>query len=111
MPTLTLTASGAGMLMGEEPAVGSSDTDGNFELTGLRAGTYHVMVGVGLSANGSFSAPGEDTSTGDDTGAFVFISKVASSTSNTKDPYSGDVTVTASVERGDGRFEKLTWSL
>ena len=58
--------------------VGSSDTDGDFELTGLRAGTYHVeisqfpegiefpvtmrdvTVGVGLSANVSFDAPGED---------------------------------------------------
>ena len=56
---------------------GSSDTDGNFTLSGMRAGTYHVAisdfgdidfpvttrdvtVGVGLSANVSFSARGED---------------------------------------------------
>ena len=82
------------MLMDEDPAVGSSNADGDFELRGLRAGTYHVTisdygdidfpvttrdvtVGVGLSANVSFSAPGEDqpTDPGDDTGAFVFISR------------------------------------
>ena len=122
----TVTATGAGMLMDEDPAVGSSDTDGNFELTGLRAGTYHVTisdfpesiefpvttrdvtVGVGLSANVSFSAPGADqpTDPGDDTGAFVFISEVAMG-DETEGPYKGDVTVTASVERGTARFEKL----
>ena len=69
------------MLMDEDPQVGSSNTDGDFELTGLRAGTYHVTisdypeaiefpvttrdvtVGVGLSANVSFSAPGADQPT------------------------------------------------
>ena len=125
---MTVTATGAGMLMSEEPAVGSSNTDGDFELTGLRAGTYHVAisdfpegiefpvttrdvtVGVGLSANVSFSAPGEDTGTGD-TDAFVFISEVASGTGDartTDGPHTGSVTVTASVERGTARFEKLT---
>ena len=120
----TVTATGAGMLMSEDPAVGSSDTDGNFELTGLRAGTYHVAisdfgdiefpvttrdvtVGVGLSANVSFNAPGADTP-GDDTGAFVFISDVTGGEGSTDDALKGDVTVTASVERGTARFEKLT---
>ena len=88
----------------------------------MRAGTYHVTisdfgdiefpvttrdvtVGVGLSANVSFNAPGADTP-GDDTGAFVFISEV--SDDGDDEVYSGDVTVTASVERGTARFEKLT---
>ena len=122
----TVTASGAGMLMGEDPQVGGSDTDGNFTLSGLRAGTYHVAisdypeaiefpvttrdvtVGVGLSANVSFSAPGEDqpTDPGDDTGAFVFVSDVSDAVDD--EVYSGQVTVTASVERGTARFEKLT---
>ena len=56
---------------------GSSNTDGDFELTGLRGGGYtvtisdfgdvefpvtsrEVTVGVGLSASVSFNAPGED---------------------------------------------------
>ena len=124
----TVTASGAGMLMDEDPQVGSSDTDGDFELTGLRAGTYHVTisdfpeaiefpvttrdvtVGVGLSANVSFSAPGADqpTDPGDDTGAFVFVSDVASEAAPNEDTHEGRVTVTASVERGTARFEKLT---
>ena len=120
----TVTATGAGMLMSEDPVSGSSNTDGDFELTGLRAGTYHVTisdfpdiefpvttrdvtVGVGLSANVSFSAPGEEDP-GDDTGAFIFISKVASEADDAGPAYSGRVTVTASVERGTARFEKLT---
>ena len=74
----TVTASGAGRLMSEQANSGSSNADGDFELAGLRAGTYHVeisqfpegiefpvtmrdvTVGVGLSANASFDAPGED---------------------------------------------------
>ena len=40
----TVTATGSGTLTDEEPAIGSSDTDGNFELTGLRAGTWHVAI-------------------------------------------------------------------
>ena len=69
----TVTATGAGMLTDEEPAIGSSDTDGDFELTGLRAGTYMVTisdfgdiefvvtsravtVGVGQSASVAFIA-------------------------------------------------------
>ena len=116
-----MTASGAGMLMGEDPVAGSSNTDGDFQLGGLRAGTYHVTisdfgdiefpvttrdvtVGVGLSANVSFAAPGADPGT--DSGAFVFISSVADTDGD--EPYSGPVTVTASVERGEARFEKLT---
>ena len=117
----TVTATGAGMLMSEEPVAGSSNPDGDFQLGGLRAGTYHVTisdfgdiefavttrdvtVGVGLSANVSFSAPGADPGT--DSGAFVFISSVADADED--EPYSGQVTVTASVERGEARFEKLT---
>ena len=109
------------MLMGEDPVAGSSNADGDFTLSGLRAGTYHVAisdfgdiefpvttrdvtVGVGLSANVSFSAPGADPGT--DSGAFVFISSVADTDED--EPYSGQVTVTASVERGEARFEKLT---
>ena len=71
----TVTAAGSGMLTDEEPAVGSSDTDGNFELTGLRAGGYavtisdypegtefpvttrDVTVGVGLSATVQLQRP------------------------------------------------------
>ena len=121
----TVTATGAGMLMDEDPAVGSSNADGDFELTGLRAGTYHVTisdypeaiefpvttrdvtVGVGLSANVSFSAPGEDqpTDPGDDTDAFVFIKEVASEGDG--ETHAGRVTVTASVDRGQAGLEKI----
>ena len=40
----TVTATGEGMLTDEEPAIGSSDTDGDFALTGLRAGTHMVTI-------------------------------------------------------------------
>ena len=97
----TVTASGAGMLMSVEAVVGSSDTDGDFTLSGLRAGTYHVAisdfgdidfpvttrdvtVGVGLSANVSFSAPGE----GPVSTAFLVITGVTD-TSDDDDTYSG----------------------
>ena len=70
----TVTATGAGMLMSVQPEVGSSNTDGDFTFSGLRAGTYHVAisefgdidfpvtmrdvtVGVGLSAEVSFQCP------------------------------------------------------
>ena len=119
----TVTASGSGMLMNEEPAIGSSDTDGNFELTGLRSGTYHVTisdfgdiefpvttrdvtVGVGLSANVSFSAPGEDQPTTGGTDAFLVITGITDD--DDADTYSGRVTATVDIERGDARFEKIT---
>ena len=72
--------------------------------------TRDVTVGVGLSANVSFSAPGADqpTDPGDDTGAFVFVSDVSSDAGPNADAHKGRVTVTASVERGTARFEKLT---
>ena len=118
----TVTATGAGMLMSEEPVAGSSNPDGDFQLGGLRAGTYHVTisdfgdiefavttrdvtVGVGLSANVSFSAPGADPGT--DSGAFIFISDVESAADAGADAHEGRVTVTASVERGEARFEKI----
>ncbi len=101
----TVTAAGSGMLMSEEPAIGSSDTDGNFELTGLRAGTYHVTisdfgdiefpvttrdvtVGVGLSANVSFNAPGEDQPTTGGTDAFLIITGITDDHDD-DDTYSG----------------------
>ena len=116
----TVTASGAGMLMSVEAVVGSSDTDGDFTLSGLRAGTYHVAisdfgdidfpvttrdvtVGVGLSANVSFSAPGE----GPVSTAFLVITGVTD-TSDDDDTYSGRLTATVDIERGDARFEKIT---
>ena len=119
----TVTATGAGMLMSEDPVAGSSNTDGDFELTGLRSGTYHVTisdfpeglefpvttrdvtVGVGLSANVSFSAPGEDT--GDTGDTFIFISNIESGRDEGATAHKGQVTVTATVERGTARFEKI----
>ena len=118
----TVTATGAGMVMSEQAVVGSSDTDGNFELAGLRAGTYHVeiselpegiefpvtmrdvTVGVGLSANVSFDAPGEDGPTG--AGVFLIITGV---TDDDGEPgkTSGRVTATIDIERSDTRFEKI----
>ncbi len=119
----TVTAAGSGMLMNEEPAIGSSDTDGNFELTGLRSGTYHVTisdfgdiefpvttrdvtVGVGLSANVSFNAPGEDQPTTGGTDAFLVITGITDA-SDDDDTYSGRVTASVDIERGDARFEKI----
>ncbi len=119
----TVTASGTGMLMDEDPAVGSSNTDGDFELTGLRGGGYtvtisdfgdvefpvtsrEVTVGVGLSASVSFNAPGEDPVT-DPSDAFLVVTQIADATDE-DDTYSGQVTVTLDVERGDARFDKLT---
>ena len=40
----TVTATGKGMLIDEQPKVGASDTDGDFVLTGLRAGDYMVTI-------------------------------------------------------------------
>ena len=40
----TVTATGKGMLMDEQPAVGTSDTDGDFVLPGLRAGDYTITI-------------------------------------------------------------------
>ena len=122
----TVTAAGSGMLTDEEPAVGSSDTDGNFELTGLRAGGYavtisdypegtefpvttrDVTVGVGLSATVSFNAPGEDRPT---TGTNPFLPFITGVTSDSDDDtYSGRLTATVDIERerGDARFDKVT---
>ena len=122
----TVTAAGSGMLTDEEPAIGSSDTDGNFELTGLRAGGYavtisdypegtefpvttrDVTVGVGLSATVSFNAPGED---GPTTGTNPFLPVITGVTSDSDDgTYSGRLTATVDIERerGDARFEKIT---
>ena len=67
--------------------------------------TRDVTVGVGLSANVSFSAPGADPGT--DSGAFIFISDVESAADAGADAHEGRVTVTASVERGEARFEKI----
>ena len=117
----TVTATGGGMLMSEQVVVGSSDTDGNFELTGLRAGTYHVTisdfgdidfpvttrdvtVGVGLSANVSFDALGEDGPT--TAGVFLIITAVTDEDGD-DGKTSGRVTATIDIERGDARFEKI----
>ena len=122
----TVTAAGSGMLTDEEPAIGSSDTDGNFELTGLRAGGYavtisdypedtefpvttrDVTVGVGLSATVSFNATGEDQPT---TGTNPFLPYITEVTSGSDDgTYSGRLTATVEIERerGDAQFEKIT---
>ena len=120
----TVTATGGGMLMSEQAVVGSSDTDGNFELTGLRAGTFHVTisdfgdiefpvttrdvtVGVGLSANVSFDAAGDGPTT--DTGVFLLITGVTDD-DDADDKTSGRLTATIDIERerGDARFEKIT---
>ena len=116
----TVTATGTGMLTDEEPKIGSSDTDGNFELTGLRAGGYmvtisdypegtaftviarNVTVGVGLSATASFNAPGEDGPTGTG-GLSIFITGVMGDEG--PDKIAGRVTATIDVERGE--FEKI----
>ena len=104
-----------------------SDTDGNFELTGLRAGGYavtisdypegtefpvttrDVTVGVGLSATVSFNAPGEDQPTTGTNPFSPFITGVTSD-SDDDDTYSGRVTATVDIERerGDAQFEKIT---
>ena len=116
----TVTATGAGMLMSVQAAVGSSDSNGDFTLPGLRAGTYHVAisdfgdidfpvttrdvtVGVGLSANVSFSARGEDPVSD----AFLYITELTDGTP-LDDTYSGRVTAEVDIERGDARFEKIT---
>ena len=122
----TVTAAGSGMLTDEEPAIGSSDTDGNFELTGLRAGGYavtisdypegtefpvttrDVTVSVGMGAKVSFNAPGED---GPTTGTNPFLPVITGVTSDSDDgTYSGRLTATVDIERerGDARFEKIT---
>ena len=40
----TVTATGTGMLSSEPPKIGGSNADGDFELTGLRAGGYMVSI-------------------------------------------------------------------
>ena len=119
----TVTASGAGRLMSEQANSGSSNADGDFELAGLRAGTYHVeisqfpegiefpvtmrdvTVGVGLSANASFDAPGEDGPTTDTgTGMSILITEVTAA-GDDDGKYSGRVTATIDVERGE--FAKI----
>ena len=117
----TVTATGAEILMSEQAVVGSSDTDGDFELTGLRAGTYHVeisqfpegiefpvtmrdvTVGVGLSANVSFDAPGEDGPTTGTGGSLIITGVTDDDGDNEK--ISGYVTARIDVERGE--FEKI----
>ena len=119
----TVTAAGSGMLTDEEPTIGSSDADGKFELTGLRAGGYavtisdypegteftvttrNVTVSVGLGANVSFNAPGEDRPT-TGTDPFVLITGITDA-SDDDDTYSGRVTATVDIERGEARFEKI----
>ncbi len=120
----TVTATGTGMLMDEEPAVGTSDTDGDFVLPGLRAGGYsvtisefgdiefpvttrEVTVAVGLPGNVSFNAPGEDgPATG--TGVFLLITGVTDDDDDDAKT-SGRVTATIDIERerGDAPFEKV----
>ena len=119
----TVTASGAGSLMSEQANSGSSNADGDFELAGLRAGTYHVeisqfpegiefpvtmrdvTVGVGLSANASFDAPGEDGPTTDTgTGMSILITEVTAA-GDDDGKYSGRVTARIDVERGE--FAKI----
>ena len=118
----TVTASGGGMLMSEQAVVGSSNTDGNFELTGLRAGTFHVTisdfgdiefpvttrdvtVGVGLSANVSFDAGGDAPTTG---GVFLLITGLTDDDDD-EGKTSGRLTATIDIERerGDPRPEKI----
>ena len=119
----TVTATGMGMLTDEEPAIGSSDADGNFELPGLRAGSWmvtisdypegtefpvttrSVTVGVGLSAAASFNALGEGGPT-TGTGVFLIITGVTDDDDD-DDKTSGRVTATIDIERGDARFEKI----
>ena len=114
----TVTATGTGMLTDEEPAIGSSDADGNFELPGLRAGSWmvtisdypegieftfttrNVTVGVGVSAPVSFDAPGED---GPTTGTGVSI--IITGVTGADDKIAGRLTATIDVERGE--FEKI----
>ena len=84
----TVTATGKAMLMDEEPAAGTSNTDGDFTLSGLRAGGYtvtiadfgdheftitsrEVTVGVGLSALVAFAAEAVPETTGSITGQVV----------------------------------------
>ena len=114
----TVTATGTGMLTDEEPAIGTSDADGNFELTGRRAGSWmvtisdypegieftfttrNVTVGVGESASVSFDAPGED---GPTTGTGVSI--IITGVTGEDDKIAGRLTAVIDVERGE--FEKI----
>ena len=119
----TVTATGMGMLSSEEPKIGGSNADGDFELTGLRAGGYmvtisaypegteftviarNVTVGVGLSATASFDALGEGGPT-TGTGVFLIITDVTDDDGD-PDKTSGRVTAMIDIERGDARFEKI----
>ena len=84
----TVTATGAGMLMSQQAVLGSSGTDGNFELPGLRAGTYTVAISdfgdhefvvtsravtvvVGQSVSVAFVAEAVEVTTGSITGQVV----------------------------------------
>ena len=84
----TVTATGAGMLMSQQAVLGSSGTDGNFELPDLRAGTYTVTISefgdhefvvtsravtlaVGQSASVAFVAEAVEVTTGSITGQVV----------------------------------------
>ena len=119
----TVTATGKGMLTDEEPAIVSSDTDGDFVLPGLRAGGYavtisdfgdhefvvttrDVTVGVGLPGNVSFNALGED---GPTTGTEVFLLITGVTDDDPADgKTSGRVTATIDIERQtEQRFEKI----
>ena len=117
----TVTAMGTGMLTSEEPKIGTSNADGDFELTGLRAGGYmvtisdypegteftviarNVTVGVGLSATASFDALGEGGPTTGTGGLSIIITEVTDDEDD--DIISGRVTVTIDVERAD--YEKV----
>ena len=120
----TVTATGTGMLTDEEPKIGGSNADGDFELTGLRAGGYmvtisdypegteflviarNVTVGVGLTGTVSFNTLGEDGPT-TGTGVFLIITDVTDDDGD-PDKTSGRVTAMLDIERGDARFEKIT---
>ena len=121
----TVTAMGTGMLTSEEPKIGTSNADGDFELTGLRAGGYmvtisdypegtefpvttrDVTVGVGLSATASFDALGDG---GPTTGTNPFRPLITVTSGSVDDTYSGRLTATVNIapERGDPQLEKIT---
>ena len=59
----TVTATGGGMLMSEQAVSGISDTDGDFILTGLRAGTFHVTIS-GFDDHHEFTVTSRDVTVG-----------------------------------------------
>ena len=117
----TVTATGTGMLSSEQPQVGTSNADGDFELTGLRAGGWmvaisdypegteftviarNVTVGVGLRATASFDALGDGGPTTGSGGLSIIITAVTDDEND--DIISGRVTVTVDVERAE--YEKV----